>query len=153
MKTEKVKLVKRAVTEKDFELNPELVEGVELGTVMKLPELPDEEETDMTGEDEIDESDSEDESEDEDKENESGPVGKVTFHLNNANTPSKTSTRVFSAKEHGKDFKDIANGFEESNTLKKPTLSPADPDYREHVEEVVLHNRNIKSHILKREEE
>ncbi len=92
------KTVKRAVTQEDLDKNPELVEqGVEIGTIMKLPPLESaDEETDS----------------DEDEEDTSA---KVSFHIRNSNTHSGQSVRSFTEKEHGKDFKKIATEFEESN--------------------------------------
>lgn len=149
MPIKKEKLVKRAVTEQDLELNPELVEnGVEVGTVMKLPEVAEEDELDIEDSDEDEEED-----EEEQKKSNSTKGGKVTFQIMNPNVISKVSNRVFSHYEHGKNYKELADSFEKANTLLKPTLLSSDVDYKDHVDEIVLHNRSITTKILSRKDE
>ena len=159
MPAKKEKLVKREVTQEDLDLNPDLVEqGVEVGTVMKLPELPEADESDI--EDEDDEDSDEDESDEEDEEEEEKEEkptakkgGKVIFSIVNPNVLAKTSKRIFSFLEHGPKYKELADSFEKANTHLKPTLLPTDPEYKAHVDEIVLHNRSITTKILDRTDE
>lgn len=128
------KLVKRAVTQEDLDLNPELVEeGVEVGAIMKLPPLP-----------EADELDAED---DEDESASDSSIKKVTFHIRNPNVPGGQSMRVFEEASHGAKFLDTANEFEASNTLKTPDKTGLS------AEECNSFNVNVKHPVLSRTNE
>lgn len=130
------KLVKREVTQEDLDKNPEMVEeGIEVGAIMKLPPLPEE--------NELDEED--DEPEEEVANTGDKPVTKVIFHIQNPNVKGGQSERVFEEASHGVDFLKVADTFEASNTLKKPS-NPS----QEEMNACKAFNANIKHPVLSR---
>lgn len=146
---EKVKKVRREVTQADLDLNPELVEqGVEIGDIMKLPPAP---EPDEAEDEDIDEEEPDEDSEEEDEEDESvvkaKKTGSVSFKIKNDNDPSNISVRAFSVGEHGKNYKELADSFEQANTLVKITPEMT----AEEKEEVSLFNKTVKHPIISKE--
>lgn len=100
---------KREVVAEDFELYPELVEGLKVGDIAKLPPVQ--------SDDSSDDEDSEDESDEdgEDADDEESDADSVSFQLLDRNHKSGRVTRTFSADNHGKDFKKVAKEFAETN--------------------------------------
>lgn len=152
---EKIKKVRRAVTQEDLDSIPELAEqGIEVGTIMRLPEVIELENEEELENDDLEDSEDEDledesdESEDDIEENEPLEKGKkngsVTFKIKNDNDPSNVSTRVFSHKEHGNKYLDLASSFEESNTHKKITNDMSDDEKAD----ASLFNKTVKHHII-----
>lgn len=142
----------RAVTQKDLDLNPKLVaKGVEVGDVMKLPPLPEEDE-DVEDTDEEDESNSDESDEDEDEKQDpkakASGAKQITFTIKSPNPIQKTTTRTFDEATHGADFEALADSFEKANTTIKPTLPATDPAYKEHVEEVNTFNKTVTQPII-----
>lgn len=138
-----IKKVMREVTQEDLDLNPSMVEeGIKVGDRMKLAPLPEAGEE----EDEDEESSEEESAPAKGKTSSAAPTS-ISFTIKDANSPTGTSIRTFDAATHGEDFADLANQFEQANTLVKPT----DMTDTEEVNKCIEFNKNIKHQVLSKQ--
>lgn len=138
-----VKKIMREVTQEDLDLNPGMVEeGIKVGDRMKLPPIAekDEEETE-------DDSEGDEEAPAATSKKKGEVPASISFTIKDANSPSGTSTRTFDAATHGDGYADLADQFEQANTLAKPS----DMTDVEEVNKCVEFNKNIKHQILSKQ--